>query len=105
MGSARNAKSRADFQRRYDAYARNHGMTREQMLAHDRECCPEALLTPYLQWLSDKRIEWDTLCSRQSAAGSGATTDFDRWLDDLNPTLNTLTCECHRKLARGRRND
>ncbi len=96
MGGARNAKSRVDFQCRYDAYARNHGMTREQMLTHDRQCSPDALLKPFLLWASDKRLEWNALHSESKAVVS--EVDFDQWLDHLSPALNVLTCECHKKL-------
>jgi len=105
MGRARNAKSRADFQRRYKAYAHAHDMTPEQMLAHDRQCCPDAMLTPFLFWASDKKLEWNALRSGPMTAGSDAEVDFDRWLDHLNPTLDALTCECHRKPGRERRNN
>jgi hypothetical protein len=100
----RKNRSRADFQRRYNAYARDHDMTPERILSYDRQCCPDALLKPYLLWLSDKGLAWDTL--RSGPAGSFTEVDFDQWLDSLSPGLDALTCECHRKLAPGwRKND
>src|SRR5271170_2780411 len=54
LAAASRTRFRGDFQLRYAAYARDHGMTSEQMLAHDKTCCPYALLKPYLLWLSGK---------------------------------------------------
>lgn len=104
MAHTRKIRSRADFQRRYNAYARDHGMTPEQMLSYDRQCCPDALLKPYLFWISDKRLAWNVLHSR-SAGSIAETADFDRWLDRLSPGLDVLTCECHKKMIRGWRNE
>ena len=86
---------RIDFQRRYEAYARNHGMTRTQMLTHDRESFPDAALKPFLLWCSSRQIEWR---SQRRDSGPQALSDFERWIETLEPAMDALTCECHKKL-------
>jgi hypothetical protein len=56
-----------DFQHRYGVYARDHSMTEERMLAHDKRCYPEALLTPYLLWVSRKWFEWGSCIPERSS--------------------------------------
>lgn len=94
MIHTRKIKSRIDFHRRYAAYARNHSMTQEQMLAHDRQFWPDAMLNPFLLWCSCKKVEWHCL---QLAPDSDADEGFDKWLDGLQPDLDALTCACHKQ--------
>lgn len=91
-----------DTQLRYRAYARDHGMTPEQIRSNDREICPDSLLLPYLSWLSKKWYEWGKLNPDRAIRGPKEHADFDRWLEELTPGLNAITCECHMRLARRR---
>jgi len=52
-------RSSANLQSRYEAYARNHGMTSEQMRTHDKRSHPDTMLTPYLFWLNLRRLDWN----------------------------------------------
>lgn len=99
MGTGR-ARSTGDFQLRYRAYARDHGMSSERMLTHDRECCPNALLKPYLLWLSRKRFEWGQLNPDRVVHSVKEDAEFERWLDQILPASDAITCECHVKLIR-----
>jgi hypothetical protein len=92
-----------DTQLRYRAYARDHGMTPDQIHTHDRELCPDALLLPYLSWLNRKWYEWGILNPGRAARGPKEHVEFDRWLEQLAPALNAITCECHVKLGSIRR--
>jgi hypothetical protein len=103
MPRMRRSGSRCEFHRRYGAYARDHGMTGEQMLAHDRICCPESLLKPYLQWLSLQRLTWTSLNSQHQVTGVKAEVEFDRWLRQISSDCDAITCECHIKLTPERR--
>jgi hypothetical protein len=87
-----------DFQFRYRVYARDHSMTPEQMLGHDGECCPYALLKPYFLWLSCKRFEWGQQNPNHGVHGVKEEAEFEHWLDQIAPASNALTCECHLKL-------
>ncbi len=91
-----------NFQLRYRAYARDHGMSPEQMLSHDRGCCPDSLLKPYFLWLSRKWYEWGRLAPEQPFHGIKEEAAFERWLDQLIPASDAVTCECHLKLIRPR---
>lgn len=88
-------RSRAPHQSRYEAYARNHEMTSYQMRMHDKQCFPDAMLTPYLLWLSSKRLEWNQLHAERRIQLGAEPIEFDRWLLQLQPTCDALTCECH----------
>ncbi len=88
-------RSGADFRNRYEAYARNHAMTSEQMRIHDKQSHPEAMLTPYLFWLSLKRLEWNRLHPDIHIPFGREPIEFDRWLQRSEPTSSPLTCECH----------
>ena len=85
---------------RYAAYARNHGMSPEQIRTLDRELCPTALLLPYVAWLNRKWYDWDVLNPGRPEHGPAEHRDFDRWIEQLTPSLNAITCECHIKLSR-----
>lgn len=50
-------RTNRDFQGRFEAYARDHRMTPEQMQAHDRTRYPDTMLTPFFHWLSGKKKE------------------------------------------------
>jgi hypothetical protein len=93
-------RSSVNFQSRYAAYAHNHGMTSEQMRMHDRQCYPDAMLTPFLFWLSLKRLEWNRLHPDRQIQSGIEPVEFARWLQQLEPTSNALTCECHVGTAR-----
>ncbi len=93
-------RSNANFHSRYAAYACNHGMTAEQMRLHDRQYYPDAMLTPYLFWLSLKRLEWNRLHPERQIQSGMEPIEFDHWLQKLQPTFNALTCECHVGTAR-----
>ena len=95
---ARHSGTRGEFHRRYLAYARDHGMTEEQMLAHDRSCCPESLLKPFLQWLSLQRLTWTSLNSQREVVGVRAEAEFDQWLEQISSHCDAIKCECHVKL-------
>lgn len=84
-----------DFQLRYRAYARDHGMTSDQIRAHDKRCYPFALLTPYLFWVSRKWLEWGQLHPGGVIYSAQETAAFEEWLENLAPELDPLTCECH----------
>lgn len=84
-----------DFQLRYRAYARDHGMTSEQMLAYDKKCYPYALLTPYLFWISQKWLEWGALHPQAKIYSAKEESGFERWLEELIPASDALTCKCH----------
>lgn len=88
-------RSRAPHESRYEAYARNHGMTSYQMRMHDRQCFPDTMLTPFLFWLSSRRLEWNKLHPERQIQMGIEPIEFDRWLLQLQPTCDALTCECH----------
>ena len=88
-------RSSSYFQSRYADYARNHGMTSEQMRMHDRQCYPDTMLTPYLFWLTLRRLEWNQLHPDHPIESGAEPIEFDRWLHELEPTSNAFTCECH----------
>lgn len=90
-----------DFQRRYRAYALDHGMTAEQMLIHDKHCCADALLKPYFLWISRRWFEWCQLNPEHAHHATQTAREFECWLDGLSPSLDAFTCECHMKLAGG----
>jgi hypothetical protein len=83
-----------NFQSRYAAYARDHEMTSEQMRVRDRQCYPDTMLTPFLLWLSLKRLEWNRLHPDRLHSGM-EPIEFDHWLQQMKPGSNALTCECH----------
>jgi hypothetical protein len=72
-------------------------------MAHDRVCCPDALLTPYFIWISRKWFEWTRLKPTQAQHGAVEERQFEDWLDRLDPSLDAVTCECHVKLFPRRR--
>ncbi len=74
-------------------------MTVEQMRAYDRALCPTALLLPYGTWLSLKWYEWGKLNPARTIRGAKENAEFDRWLEELVPSLNAINCECHAKLV------
>jgi hypothetical protein len=84
-----------DFQFRYRAYARDHGMTPDQMLAHDKRCHPCTLLTPYLFWISLKWLEWGQLRPGRVIRSTEEAANFETWLEELVPDSDALTCQCH----------
>jgi hypothetical protein len=84
-----------NFQLRYKVYARDHGMTERQMLAYDKKCYPSALLTPYLLWVSRQWFEWGKLHPRTKLYSSTEDYAFEKWLTELVPSSDALTCECH----------
>jgi hypothetical protein len=84
-----------DFQLRYSTYARDHGMTEEQMLAFDKKRYPDALLTPYLLWVSRKWFEWGKLHPGRRLYSRLEEASFAYWLTQLLPGSDALTCECH----------
>ncbi len=88
-------RSSANFWNRYAAYARNHGMTMEQMRIHDKQCYPDGMLTPYLYWLSMRRLEWNHAHPEQPIQTGMELIEFDRWLLQLPQTRDAFTCECH----------
>ena len=88
-------RSSANFQSRYEAYARNHGMTLEQMRTHDKRSYPDTMLTPYLFWLNLRRLDWNQLHPDHLIHSGAEPIEFDRWLQELQPASNALTCECH----------
>ena len=90
---------KGDFQLRYCAYARDHGMTSEQMLVLDKDRCPDALLTPYFLWLSGKWFEWGQLNPDREVHGVKEEAEFERWLDQRAPASDGFTCECHMTLS------
>lgn len=99
----RRARPAGDFQRRYRAYALDHGMTSQQMLVHDKHCCADAMLKPYLLWASRRWFEWSQLNPDCAHHGAREESAFEHWLDGRSPALDGFTCECHLKLACGRK--
>jgi hypothetical protein len=96
---ANRTRFRGDFQLRYAAYARDHGMTSEQMLTHDKTCFPFALLKPYLQWVSSKWLVWYQLNPGRTLHSAREEAEFDSWLKEQAPVLDAFTCECHEKIG------
>ncbi len=90
------------FQARFNAYARDHAMTAEQMQGLDRAIYPDAMLTPFFHWLSGKKLEWVRLHPGRTLQSGKDNVDFERWLTQLEPTSNALTCECHGKYMKRR---
>lgn len=86
-----------DARLRYRAYAFDHNMTVEQIRTFDRALCPSALLLPYVSWLSYKWYEWGKLNPDRTIHGPKENVDFDQWLEQLTPSLDATTCECHMK--------
>ncbi len=88
-------RSNGNFQDCFEAYARDHGVPQEQMRAHDRASYPEAMLTPFFQWLSGKRLEWIRLNPGRKLESGKDHADFECWLGQLEPKSDSLTCGCH----------
>jgi hypothetical protein len=89
---------RGDTQLRYLAYARDHCMNSDEMVEHDKGCCPSTLLLPYISWLSRKWFEWDQLNPGRTTHGAKDNVEFDQWIERLIPSLDAITCECHLNL-------
>jgi len=102
MTRASRARFAGDFQLRYRSHVHDHGMTSEQILTYDRAWYPFSLLLPYLSWVNHKWFEWNELNPGRSVHGAKEHADFDRWLEQLIPRLDALTCECHAKMAPSR---
>jgi len=90
-------RSTGNLRVRYAAYARDHSMTSEQMRDLDRSYYPDTMLTPFFHWLSGKKLEWIRLNPERTLQGGKDHVDFERWLGQLEPKSNALTCECHGK--------
>jgi hypothetical protein len=90
-------RSAGNLRTRYAAYACDHGMTPEQIRGLDRSCYPDAMLTPFFLWLSGKKLEWLRLNPERTLQSGKDYVDFERWLEQLEPKSNALTCECHGK--------
>jgi len=90
-------RSTGNLQACYVAYACDHSMTPEQMRSLDRSCYPDTMLTPFLLWLSDKKLEWLRLNPERTLQSGKDHVDFERWLAQLEPKSNALTCACHGK--------
>lgn len=93
----RRKRSSANFQSRYAAYARDHGMTPEQMRNLDRNLYPYTMLTPFFFWLSAKKLEWTRLNPKRTLQTGTDQLDFEKWLAQMESESNALTCECHGK--------
>lgn len=71
-----------DYQPRYVAYARAHGRTPDEQLAHDEDRWPGGCMTGFICWIGERWQEWrrengislDYPLSRKDHA------DFDQWL-------------------------
>jgi hypothetical protein len=70
-------------------------MTPDQMLAYDKRCYPFALLTSYLLWASRKWHEWGQSHPGAAIYSVKETGSFEKWLEELVPKSDALTCECH----------
>jgi hypothetical protein len=90
-------RSSADFQSRYTAYARDHGMTPEQIRDLDRSLYPYTILTPFFFWLNEKKLKWIRLHPKRTLQTGNDQLDFERWLAQTEPESNVLICECHGK--------
>lgn len=84
-----------DFRIRYGAYARDHGMTSEQMRDLDRSCYPDTMLTPFFHWLSRKKLEWIESNPGRVLESGRDHADFEGWLQQQKPQSDALSCECH----------
>jgi len=88
-------RTNGDFRSRFEAYARDHRMAPEQMRAHDRTCYPDTMLTPFFHWISGRKLEWLRLNPGRKLESGKDQADFERWLGQLEPKSDSLTCECH----------
>jgi len=68
---------------RYAAYARDHGMTPEEMQATDAQRFPGDALVGFRCWLHSEMDEWRGTVGMGEDAPLSATDqmDFDVWLD------------------------
>ena len=88
-------RSTGNLRIRYDAYARDHGMTSAQMRDLDRSCYPDTMLTPFFHWLSVEKLEWIRVNPGRTLQNLKDHVDFERWLGEQEPKSNPLTCDCH----------
>jgi len=71
-----------DYQPRYVAYARAHGRTPDEQLAHDVERWPGGCMTGYICWIGERWQEWrqEKGLSLDYQPSRADHADFDRWL-------------------------
>lgn len=67
---------------RYTAYARFHGKTEEEMLAHDKARFPGACMVEFMLWIQNKWREWkkENNLSNQHILSKKNHKKFDEWL-------------------------
>lgn len=70
-----------DFQPRYVAYARDHGMGPAEMLEHDKRVLPGGCMVAYMHWIGAKWREWYGVIGCEPKAKTEAVhAEFDAWL-------------------------
>lgn len=79
----------AEWNPRYRVYARRHGKTPEEMLAHDEHAWPGGRMAGFMLWISQQWTAWAKLKGMtRTASGSNDTPiseamheEFTGWLE------------------------
>lgn len=74
-----------EYNPRYEAYAKEHGKTPEQMLAHDEIAWPGGKMCGFTIWIGDRWIEFCLLNPdvKRDFLTAENHKDFDKWLVEI----------------------
>jgi len=67
----------------YVAYAKTHGKTPDEMLAHDKECWPGGKMCGFMLWMSGRWKKWHAdrgLVRHEYVLTAEDHTNFGAWL-------------------------
>ena len=79
------------WQPRYVHYARERGLSPEQVLEQDRKDFPGGVMCEYMIWIQKRWHEWAVLTEHPRAKNSNSKfsnddhTAFDSWLSERTP--------------------
>jgi hypothetical protein len=95
------SRARAEWNPRFEAYARAHGRSPEAMLEHDRKAWPGGCMTGFMLWIGEQWTAWLTPQDRKYGATTQRAKDiltaedhaaFDAWLQKRHATGSPLAC-------------
>jgi len=66
---------------RFVCYARDHGMTPEEMLAYDTEKWPGGKMTGFILWIGARRQDFCRIFAINREDFKFHSKDFDVWLE------------------------
>lgn len=69
--------------RRFQSYARSHGLTPEAMLDRDRETFPGGCMAGFITWVTQRWAAWDASRGQKDVRHRMADEHeaFDAWLE------------------------